>query len=146
VRLTAAVVLAMSALGCAPNAEQCALLFPRPVEGAAAARTPAGSGGCSGLVDEVPVSVEARRQLLGFERGRLFVEDREVELADFDREVRHARLRRAGKEIGESARDALDRAAGAVEGFLEGLAGEQQDDGQEDGGADEGSEEEDAPR
>ncbi len=77
--------------------------------------TPAGTTGCRATFESIPVIVEAKRQGFHWERGRIWVADKETTEASFQDALREEKVR--GK-----VRDATDRLKSVVRGLARGLS------------------------
>ena len=84
-------------------------------QGVTVTTTPAGTPGCRATFDHVPVTMEANRKGLHWERGRVWVGDKEATDASFRDALREEKIR--GK-----VRDAKDRLKSALRGLTQGLS------------------------
>jgi len=112
--------LLLSAAACKPGVTQCTQLLGEGPDGevpqnVTVTTTPAGTAGCRATFASVPVIVEANRRGLHWERGRIWVAEKETTEASFRDALREEKIRM-------KVRDAGDRIRSAVRGLVRGLS------------------------
>jgi len=113
-------VMALS-WSCTPSAEQCRAFIPTAITAASAGENVAGDKTCIGSTqDGIRITVSLEREGLGWKRERLWIEDQEVTLEDFQGELEALRFRKAAAAAGQKAKEMGERAVEAFRAFVEG--------------------------
>lgn len=118
-------VMSLGLCGCTPNIEDCRAVLPVAGE-VSVVTTPTGQPGCSCVTEGVTVVVQpVRKGLFGWKRGAIWVEGTPTSEAEFPSRLENARLQKrvedATTHVMSAAQVALEKAAAATRGLVDGL-------------------------